>query len=188
MKHIDAIIFLLVLAGAFFGCATLSKNECLQADWYELGYRDGSIGARRSLFQEHSDACLKHKVHADRQSYFKGRDEGLRVYCTHNNGFNQGKAGSKYHRVCPPEVESDFLAGYTKGHEIYKYESQMAALENRLRSIERQIQDKEKQLVSSNLSYETREKIRADIRYLDLKYRDVARELRFLEKMNPTEQ
>ena len=77
------------------------------------------------------------------------------------------------------------MAGYRKGQEIFQYESQIASLEHRLRSIESQIQSKEKQLVSPDLSYNTRREIRADIRYLDLEYRDAVRELRYLEKMKP---
>ena len=188
MKNRMVFIILLMLAGMFSACASLSKNECLQADWYQLGYRDGSRGAPRSLFQKHYDACLEHAVYADREVYFNGREQGLAVYCTYDSGFNQGRAGKRYQHVCPPELESGFMAGYRKGQEIYQYESQIASLENRLRSIESQIQYKEKQLVSSDLSYDTRKKIRADIRYLDLKYRDAVRELRYLEKMKPAVQ
>jgi hypothetical protein len=188
MKKLIVYILLLILAGIFSGCATLSKNECLQADWYQLGYRDGSRGAPRSLFQKHYDACLEHAVYADRAVYFNGREEGLSIYCTYDSGFNHGRAGNRYQHVCPPDLESGFMAGYRSGQEIYQYESQLASLEHRLRSIESQIQSKEKQLVTPDLSYNTRRKIRADIRYLDLEYRDVIRELRYLEKMKPAVQ
>jgi hypothetical protein len=188
MKKLIVYILLLILAGIFSGCATLSKNECLQADWYQLGYRDGSRGAPRSLFQKHYDACLEHAVYADRAVYFNGREEGLSIYCTYDSGFNHGRAGNRYQHVCPPDLESGFMAGYRSGQEIYQYESQLASLEHRLRSIESQIQSKEKQLVTPDLSYNTRRKIRADIRYLDLEYSDVIRELRYLEKMKPAVQ
>ncbi len=185
MKIRMVFIILLILPGMFSGCASLSKNECLQADWYQLGYRDGNRGAPRSLFQKHYDACLEHAVYADREVYFDGREKGLAVYCTYDSGFNQGRAGNRYQHICPPELESGFMAGYRKGQKIYQFESQIASLEHQLRSIESQIQYKEKQLVSSDLSNDTRKKIRADIRYLDLKYRDAVRELRYLEEMKP---
>ena len=182
------IIFLSVVFVVFFsGCATLSKNECLEADWHELGYRDGSTGKPRSVFQKHSEACIKHNVRADREAYYRGRHEGLSVYCTPDSGFSQGRHGRKYNYVCPPDLEPDFLAGYRRGREIYKYESKIFSLQRRLRSIESQIQTKEKQLYSSNLSKEQRAKIRADIKYLDIEYRDTIRELRHWEKMKPVE-
>jgi hypothetical protein len=187
MKKLILFFLSVVFAGFFLGCATLSKNECLEADWHEIGYRDGSMGAPRSFLQEHSEACVKHNVRADREAYYRGRHEGLNVYCTPDNGFNQGRQGRKYNYVCPPDLEREFLAGYKKGKEIYKYESKISSLEGRLRSIESQIQTKEKQLYSSNLSKEQRAKIRADLKYLDIQYRDTVRELRYWEKMTPVE-
>jgi hypothetical protein len=188
MKPGSKVMLSVALALVFFGCATLSKNECLQADWYELGYRDGSVGAPRSLFQNHYDACLEHNVHADRAAYFEGRDEGLSAYCTYDSGFTQGRAGHIYKRVCPPELEPGFRAGYNKGNEIYQFESQIASLEYRLTIIEKKIHGKEEQLVSPDLSYPKRKKIRADIRDLDIEYRDVARKLRDMERMKPVMQ
>ena len=185
MKQLTLIVMSLVLTGLIIGCATLSKDECLQADWYEIGYRDGSRGTPRSLFQKHFDACLEHSIQADRESYFKGREDGLSSFCTYDSGFSQGSAGKSYHHVCAPELESEFMAGYRKGIEVFEYNSQVASLENRLRNIENQIQQKESQLVSTGLDYKAREKIRAEIRHLDLEYRDAVRELRHLEKTKP---
>jgi Protein of unknown function (DUF2799) len=185
MRYLSAIISGLVVAGMLYGCATLSRDQCLQADWHELGYRDGSMGSPRSLFQKHYDACLEHGVQAERDVYFAGRQEGLAVYCTYDSGFSQGRSGNRYQHVCPAELESEFSAGYARGHEIYEYESQVASLEQRLRSLEGKIQDKEKRLTTSDLTRQEREKIRTDIQYLDLEYRDAVRELRYLEKTRP---
>jgi hypothetical protein len=170
---------------AFSGCATLSKNECLEADWYELGWRDGSSGKPRSLFQDHVESCMQHNVKPDRGAYYRGRDEGLKIYCTYDSGFKQGRRGRSFHHVCPPELEPTFWAGYKKGSEIRKYEEKIAALEKNLKKIERQIEEKEKELISQTLSYEQRTLIRVDIRKLDLKYRDLARELKQLRETEP---
>jgi hypothetical protein len=67
-------LMLVIMTAALSGCSTLSKNECLQANWYELGWRDGNLGKPRSLFQEHADACVKHNVRAEKTEYFRGRD------------------------------------------------------------------------------------------------------------------
>ena len=44
---------------------------------------------------------------------------------------------------------------------------------------------KEKQPYSVNVSDEKRSEIRSDLKYLDLKYRDVMHELKYLEKSKP---
>ena len=83
MKNVIYFLTWAILAVALIGCSTLSKNECLQANWYELGWKDGNLGKPRSLFQEHADACVKHNVRAEKTEYFRGRDDGLKNFCTY---------------------------------------------------------------------------------------------------------
>lgn len=186
MKQIIVLFLMLLISGLLSGCATLSRNECLQADWYEVGRRDGSIGKPRAIFQEHVESCVEHGVKADREAYYAGREEGIQFYCTHDNGFNLGRRGVRYRRVCPGGLEPEFLAGYNKGLEVHRYENRMAALENRLKDIENQIEANEKKLYSDRLTPTQRKQIRADLKYLDIEYRDVVRELNELRKSSPT--
>jgi len=185
MRRFFVFILCTTIMAAFSGCATLSKNECLEADWFEIGRKDGSMGKPRALFQQHRDACLKHSVNPNRDAYYEGRDEGLKFYCTKDNGFKQGRLGRKYQYVCPPELEPDFLAGHVEGKEVRQYDSKIASLKKRLERIENEIEKKESKLYSSKLSDEQRAKIRSDIRTLDMEYRDIVRELKYLEKTGP---
>ncbi len=187
MKKLFVIFWGLALAGTFGGCASMSKNQCLQADWYAIGNRDGSLGKPRTLFQSHYDACLEYGVHADRQAYYRGRAEGLQSYCSYDNGLAQGKQGKIYRQVCPPELEPDFLAGFEKGRRIHVYESKIATLENRRQSIERQIKAKEKILYDKNTSDRKRTELRNDLRVLDLQYRQASMELKVLQDNPPPE-
>jgi hypothetical protein len=109
----------------------------------------------------------------------------LKIYCTENNGFEQGRRGTKYQYACPPDLEPEFLNGFNQGREIYKYESEVASLERRLKWIEKQIEDKEKKLYSSKLSDEKRATIRSEIKSLEIEYRDAVRELTSLAKTKP---
>lgn len=186
MRKFFIFISSIIMMAAFFGCATLSKNECLEADWFEIGRKDGIMGKPRALFQQHRDACLKYSVNPNRDAYYKGREEGLEFYCTEDNGFKQGRLGRTYQYVCPPELEPNFLAGYAEGREIREYESKIASLKKRLERIDSEIKKKEYKLYSSKLSDEQRAKIRSEIRSLDIEYREVVRELKYLENSGPT--
>jgi hypothetical protein len=186
MERLFRWIFPIFILGMLASCATLSKNECLEANWFEIGRRDGVMGKPRSLFQEHYKACLEYAVKGDREAYYKGREAGLESYCTYETGFNQGCLNRAYRYVCSSNLEPNFLAGYAKGHELYKYNKKIASLENRRKSIEKQIKDLEKQMYSSDLSDEKRIQIRSDLKDLDIKYRDVVRELRYQERMRPS--
>ena len=39
------------------GCATLSKNECLQAQWYDIGFTDGAGGHTLTRIGKPRKAC-----------------------------------------------------------------------------------------------------------------------------------
>jgi hypothetical protein len=47
---------------AFTGCATLGKEECLNADWFTIGFEDGARGYPASRIGDHREACAKHGV------------------------------------------------------------------------------------------------------------------------------
>ena len=206
------------------GCASVSKEDCLVTDWYEIGRMDGRQGKQRTVFQGRAKACLEHGVNADRQAYYAGHDQGLRYYCTEQNGFELGQKGlpynpvcplqletdfragynkgmqyfcseskgfelgyqgKAYRYVCPPEFEAEFRAGYESGKELYRYESEIASLHKQLNKIEKVIRKKEEDLYATNLSDEHRRKTRSELKTLDMQYRDMSRELTYLENHPP---
>jgi hypothetical protein len=185
MKKLFVLIFSIAIAGLLSGCATLSKNECLEANWFEVGYRDGNMGKPRAVFQEHVDSCAKHRVKPNRDAYYKGRHEGLKLYCTKQNGYKLGKLGAKYQYACPPELEPKFLDGYVKGKRVHAYKSKIASFKKHLKNIEKEIGKKEAKLLSTGLSGKQRAKIRFDIKELDIEYRDTVRKLKHLQRAKP---
>ena len=209
------------------GCASVSKEDCLLTDWYEIGRMDGRQGKPRTAFQGRAKACLEHGISADRQAYYNGHDQGLNYYCTEQkgfelgqkglpynsvcplpreptfragynkglqsfcseqNGFELGHQGQAYRRVCPPEYEPDFRIGYENGRSLYQYEAKVAALQRQLKNIERKINKKEKELYEANLNDEQRNDVRAELKNLDMEYRDVSRELKHMENNTPEAQ
>ncbi len=222
MKNSIGIISMIAVMLMVAGCASVSKEDCLLTDWYEVGRMDGRQGRSRIAFQGRAKACLEHGISADRQAYYKGHDLGLKYYCTEQKGFELGQKGLPYNSVCPlqlepdfragydkgmqsfcsepkgfdlgyqgkayryvcpPEFEPEFRAGWEKGRALYEYESEIASLQRHLKNIERKINKKEKELYATDLSDEQRSEIRSELKNLDLKYRDVTRELKYKEKL-----
>jgi hypothetical protein len=224
MKNFSGIISIAAIILMVAGCASVSKEDCLLTDWYEIGRQDGRQGRPRTVFQGRAKACLEHGISADRQAYYKGHDQGLMYYCTEEKGFELGqkglpynsvcplqleanfragynkgmhsfcseqkgfelgRQGQAYRYVCPPEFEPDFRAGYDNGRELFQYESKIAALQNQLKNLERKIDRKEKELYTADLSDENRGQIRSELKNLDMQYRDVSRELKYMEQNAP---
>lgn len=145
----------LVLAAlALQGCATMSKNECLTADWHAIGYESGIRGEREAQIAEHRKACAEHGVTPDLARYMAGRDVGLERFCEPRNGYRLGRAGTGYAGVCPPSVESEFLRAYGAGREIHDVQQNINRLNRRiearqaeLKSLNEDIADKQSELI-----------------------------------------
>jgi hypothetical protein len=224
MKHSMGIFSLAAMMLMVAGCASVSKEDCLLTDWYEIGRMDGRQGKPRTAFQGRAKACLEHGISADRQAYYNGHDQGLNYYCTEQmgfelgqkgfaynsvcplplepnfrvgynkgmrsfcserNGFESGHQGQAYRNVCPHEYEPDFRIGYEKGRELYQYEAKVAALQRQLKNIERKIDKKEKELYEANLNDQQRSDVRAELKNLDMEYREASRDLKYMENNAP---
>ncbi|MBE9396465.1 DUF2799 domain-containing protein [Pontibacterium sp. N1Y112] len=102
-------LFLVFLLGlGLVGCASLSKESCLEGDWFAIGLKDGSNGHKAERRFDHQAACTKHGVSAQLQveEYLRGREEGLEEYCTPENAYDVGLRVEYHHNVCPQEMKA----------------------------------------------------------------------------------
>ncbi len=149
-----------IAATALLGaCASMSPEECRTADWYEQGMRDGANGEPRSRLDAHREACGKVGVVPNIEQYRDGRAIGIRKYCTADNGLQQGRKGSTYQNVCPPELESRFLDRYNAGYRVYQ-------AQQRLEQLDRESQNKQREL-SKAKDDDARARLRRELKDLD---------------------
>ena len=72
-RSLMRIFAALALCATLGGCASLSKDECLNADWQDIGVRDGANGQPEEYLIQHSTACAKVGVTPDRTRWLAGR-------------------------------------------------------------------------------------------------------------------
>lgn len=151
------------------GCASMSIEECLHANWYQRGVLDGESGEKRTYVEEHAKACKEAHVVPDFARWTAGWERGIVNFCTPENGFEVGRRGSYYQRSCPPQYDADFMAGYRDGKAIYDAERKVDDLENRIRNQEKKLRD----------SKDDRERgrLRDEIRSLDRELRQARDDL-----------
>ncbi len=113
-RIVKAVGAALLLATAS-GCATLSPEQCVSANWYQVGLADGAAGFGADRVAAHANACAKQRVVPDASLYAEGREDGLRDYCTTESGLEAGRNGVAYRGVCPDDTEAGFLTGYRLG-------------------------------------------------------------------------
>lgn len=134
-----ALPALLVGLSILSGCATLSAEECLAADWYTIGVEDGSRGAPISRIGAHRKACAEVGVQPDMARYNEGRAYGLQLFCTRERGYSEGESGRSYSGVCPPHLEPVFMQGYLAGQDRYRTKQEIRRLERELAALQEEV-------------------------------------------------
>jgi len=114
------------------GCATMSPEECLQANWEEVGYNDGVAGYPVSRSAEHREACAETGVSVDFELYRHGYSLGLPYYCTRETGFESGDHGGEYAAQCVSDTFPDYASGYSEGLEVFALKRELRELEGRI--------------------------------------------------------
>ena len=155
-------------------CATLSEKECRTADWQEIGLRDGQNGMPRTRAADHAAACSKVGITMNDSLYFSARADGLRQYCTPQNGLNVGLAGQRYQGVCPGSSEPAFLDQYRPAYEIYGQRRELDGMNTRRRNLEYS-------LVRATTD-EQRQRLRNELQQLDYDMRRERDQLWILER------
>ena len=135
-----------VLAGLFFmalaSCASLSEDTCRAGDWEAIGFEDGTRGQGPDQIFRHARACNDFGIAPNKTLWEAGRVEGLKLYCTPRNAYEEGADGDRLRPVCPVDdrprllVENDRgLMWYRIGRDIDETESQIRQISATLRDM-----------------------------------------------------
>lgn len=123
------------------GCAAMTRDECINADWYLIGFEDGSAGRQPQRIAEYRSACAEYTVVPKMEEYLAGHQRGVGGFCTAENGFAQGRAGRRLNPVCHGELKHHFLAGYNKGYELHQQAQQVNRLRRQLTEVNKAQQE-----------------------------------------------
>ncbi len=136
-----------VLAGGLLlaSCATISEEACLRGDWASIGFKDGEAGYPQSRLDDHAKACAKSGVAPDPAPYFAARDQGLKLYCTPERGFHEGRLGHAYAGVCPERAARSFLPAYADGQLIHAAAARLSQAESDRASADRRAEKRDRE-------------------------------------------
>lgn len=189
-KYFGVLSMLLCLSG----CATMSKEECKQADWYLKGVEDATQGYPLDRVIEHGKACARVNIVPDMKEYRQGHAKGARLYCVPEKGYSEGRNGAAYNNICPAELEPAFLRAYGDGQELYRIQRNIDRMVSEINSSQSQIDSNyseisqlKYEIVNSRDEQERRYKMRRiddlerDIRSLGLNADNAARELELFQ-------
>ncbi len=133
------LLCLSIVVAAISGCATMSKEECLTADWYMIGQGDAEQGSSRTMLDVRRKDCAKAGVTPSLRDYDAGYEKGLKRYCTASNGYTQGVSGANYQGICTGFRADDFLSGYNSGLELFAARDRVNRVRNDISSYQQNI-------------------------------------------------
>lgn len=116
--HRVAMVGLVVL-GIPSGCATMTAEECRQANWEEVGFNDAGAGHEITRSADHREACAEAGVTVDFNAYREGYALGLPYYCTATQGFETADHGGGYAARCELEKFPEYADGFDQGVAVY---------------------------------------------------------------------
>ena len=137
IRALAALLALALLAG----CASLNKSQCERGDWYAVGVRDGSNGRLPTYFEQHVKACSKYGITPQPEPWKKGREEGLKLYCTPSNAYQIGRRGAYPSPVCTPAQAADMAWPNKVARKYYEIGQEIDRLESRIREIDASLAD-----------------------------------------------
>ena len=141
MKILMLGALLVGAAGMLSGCATMSPEECMVADWYRIGEQDARAGRGTDYLANRASDCAEAGYPADTEAWHAGFDYGLGYFCTLDSGFRFGLEGQRYLHSCPADLEREFLEGYELGSNIHQLTARVNSTRQELERLNRELRE-----------------------------------------------
>lgn len=176
-KSFIQVLTTLALLATLCGCASISKNECLSANWQDIGIRDGANGQPEEYLIQHSTACAKVGVTPDRERWLAGREQGLERFCTPQRAYQIGEYGGGFDAaICRNYDQERLLDAYNKGRDVNRLSGEIASLDNEIREIhatlaQKDLNSKERERLAYRLGQLEYQRNDAQRAYDDARYR-----------------
>ena len=118
------------------GCATLTDEECVAADWRAIGVGDGRNGRLPDYIAQHRKACESAGIIPDAKAWSEGRALGLPSYCTPDRAYRLGRSGRHVAPVCPAGAEPALEAANSHGRTYFGLTREISDLRSEIRSLQ----------------------------------------------------
>ena len=100
-----------VLCAVLAACASMGRNECVNANWYAIGLEDGARGSALERLGEHRRACAEYGVAPNADQYSEGTRRGTEVVLHLRSRLQRGAPGPWSCERLPARARGQFRRG-----------------------------------------------------------------------------
>jgi len=180
---------LLITLTQLSACAVLSKTDCLNADWRQIGYDVALNGNtnKESAFALREKACIKHGTTANWNEFNLGHSDGSVQYCQLDNAVQLGIKGVTRvidNQICPERDYRGFNQAFNTGYRLYKLNERIhyastniSNLNSQLYTYQTDIRHIEKKLSSKGLDKSERKQLHHKRKKLQHYYYEIDQEI-----------
>ena len=93
-------LWLVFLVPFISGCAAMSKSDCLNANWEDIGKEDALAGYKGIEDSAIIGACNRHSVKINYDEYKYGYRQGVKSYCEPSTALWLGQNGQPINKAC----------------------------------------------------------------------------------------
>ncbi len=129
------------------GCASMTEEQCRDANWLALGHADARNGEMPEFGSKRVRSCSEKGVAGNEGEWRRGWEQGRREVCTPGNAVAWAQRDRDYTPgFCPPELEPAFMSVYVPARDRYRFEKRIRDLESQINDRSRQISDVNRQM------------------------------------------
>lgn len=168
-------------------CAVMSKQECLSADWKQVGYEVGLTGDtnKSDAFNAREQMCSQYGESADSTLFDEGHANGVVEYCQLSNAVELGVDGADNaitSGVCPHRDYPGFRRSFEVGYQLYTLRSRAKESGNAMASLNSQANRAQQEIRLLNRQSGSQDIDNSLRKQLSYEYAEAANDIERLER------
>ena len=189
VKDMYKISLYLLFSFLLSGCTTTIMEGSLQRNCrrmkmkvYNIGYSHAVKGERTNSFNTTINQCASYGIILNYSEYYRGWTSGTDVFCTYKRGYEFGRYGKRYYKICSKGREADFLRGYVLGMKEYERMEKERSLREQQIQREKILFEREQQAQRKQEIFEKARQVRREQELFEKERQQAQREQEIFEK------
>ncbi len=135
-----SLFFIFLLVGCSLFEKKLTKKECEELSWQNVGYQSVVNTHNEDFITKYSEQCSQYGIKTNLAEVKKGQKKAIKTFCHFNNGYEIGLKGQAYNKSCE-QTNNSFTIAYQIGYQQFLLNKKIESAESKINELEDEIED-----------------------------------------------